>query len=85
MSRVRASGFHPEGIRSEMCPQAHISNTPKSVCTRKELSSVFSLRPSGQSSNHRRASCVKSIKATYVSDYHQGPALIKGEYVNDEP
>jgi hypothetical protein len=84
MSRDRASGFHPEGIRA-VYTQAHISNTPKSVCTRKELSSVFNFRPSGQSSNHRRASCVKSIKATCVSDYHQGPALIKGDYVNDEP
>src|SRR6266851_2786634 len=56
----------------EKHPQAHISKTPKRVCTRKELNSVFSLSPSGQSSNHSRASWVKSIKATYVSDCHRG-------------
>ena len=53
-----------------MHSQAQSSNTPRSVCTRKELSSVFSLSPSGQSSNHSSASWVKSINAAYVFDDH---------------
>jgi hypothetical protein len=44
---------------------AHNPSTPKNTCKRKELSSVFSLRPSGQSSSQSRALRVKSMKMVY--------------------